>query len=54
MARKSRHLGFMGLSNRITREYIREGKSPKRARYIGNATAGKVAREKLAHRRKRR
>ncbi len=38
--------GFRKLSNKITRTYKAKGFSPKRARYIGNATAGKVARIK--------
>lgn len=37
---------FRRLSNEITGEYERKGFSRRRARYIGNATAGKVARRK--------
>lgn len=37
---------FSKLANRVAAEYRRKGKSPKRARYIGNATAGKIARSK--------
>lgn len=42
-ARSRRHIGFKGLSDRITRQYRRKGYSAARARQIGNATAGKVA-----------
>lgn len=38
--------GFRRLEERVTREYEREGVSPAKARYIGRATAAKVAREK--------
>ena len=37
---------FRKLANRVAAEYRRKGRSPKRARYIGNATAAKVKREK--------
>lgn len=50
--RPRRKLGFKGLESRVTREYRRKGYSPKRARAIGRATAGKVA--NLKRRRKRR
>lgn len=42
--------GFAGLAARITREYERKGYSRSRARQIGRATAGKVAREKRRRR----
>lgn len=44
--RRSKHIGFKRLSNKITREYRHKGFSKSRARHIGDATAGKVAREK--------
>lgn len=44
---------FDRLKNRITREYRREGYSKTRARYIGRATAGEVARAKHAKRKRR-
>ena len=37
---------FAKLSNSVTREYRRKGFSAKRARHIGDATAGKIARRK--------
>ena len=37
---------FERLSDKITASYRRKGFSAKRARYIGNATAGKIARKK--------
>jgi hypothetical protein len=43
---KPRHVGFKALSTKVTREYERKGYSASRARRIGNATAGKIARRK--------
>lgn len=43
---KRRKLGFNRLANRITQEYEAKGYSKGRARKIGRATAGKIAREK--------
>ncbi|MGH7239268.1 MAG: hypothetical protein ACREHG_04275 [Candidatus Saccharimonadales bacterium] len=40
--------GYKKLSGQVKREYERKGYSPKKANYIGNATAGKVKREKDA------
>lgn len=37
---------FRKLANKVAAEYRRNGMSAKRARKIGNATAGKVSREK--------
>jgi len=39
---------FERLERAVEREYRRKGFSPERARYIGRATAGKVARQKEA------
>ena len=42
---------FKKLANKIAAEYRRKGLSARKARQIGNATAGKVRREKSAKRR---
>lgn len=42
---------FRKLASKVAAEYRRKGMSAKRARRIGNATAGKVKREKAAKRR---
>jgi hypothetical protein len=41
---------FGRLSSRITREYERKGYSRKRAKHIGRATAGRIARRKRRRR----
>lgn len=46
MPRAKKVSKFDKLSNKVTREYEKKGVSAKKARQIGNATAGKVAREK--------
>lgn len=48
MTRKkaTKHIGFKKLSNEVTAEYRKKGYSAKRARAIGNDTAGKVAAKK--------
>lgn len=51
--RRRRHkLGFKGLEARVEREYRRKGYSTRRARAIGQATAGKVANRKRRARRR--
>lgn len=49
--KKTKHIGFRGLENKVTREYEKKGYGARRARAIGKATAGKVA---TAKRKKRR
>lgn len=39
---------FRKLAGKVDREYRRKGRSAKAAKRIGDATAGKVAREKKA------
>ena len=45
---------FQRLARHVKREYLRRGFSPKRAAYIGRATAGRVARAKRARKARRR
>lgn len=45
--------GFNKLKGKITREYEAEGVPKAKAEYIGRATAGKVAREKRAKKKRR-
>lgn len=46
-AKKTHHMSKFGkLSGSVAREYERKGVSPARAKKIGKAVAGKVAREK--------
>lgn len=48
--RRKRKLGFERLADDIYRQYRRKGYPPARARYIADATAGKVARRKRRRR----
>ncbi len=43
---RKRKLGFTGLEHRVQAEYERKGYSERRAEYIGEAVAGKIAGEK--------
>lgn len=42
----ARNKAFSRLARRVAAEYRRKGVSARRARYIGDATAGEVARRK--------
>jgi hypothetical protein len=48
--RRKRRTSFERLSDRIARSYRAKGYSAKRARYIGDAAAGRVARRKRRRR----